>query len=153
MSKKKDAAGKGGKTKFPKSIAGIKIPKAVRQSGTAAIELAQSPEGRKVLSASLAAAAAAISANNRTRSAAMGAASEAGKATSDAAHAASDSAARIAAALIGIAGVAAERFFGGGDGAAKSARTDQADAQPEAAQARKPAKADAEFPIPPNGRG
>lgn len=164
MGKKKDAAAKSGKRKFPKSIAGIKIPKAVRQSGAAALDLAQSPEGRKILSAGLAAAAAAVTANSRVRGAAVQGATDAGKATADAANAAGDGAARIGTALMGIAGLAAERFFGGlGSEATKTAAapepaaTDAGTARPEPKTdgSRRPAasaKAESEFPLPPNGR-
>lgn len=114
MAKTKDAdAGSAKrKMKIPKEIAGVKIPKTLRDSGKAAMKLAQNPMARELLSAGLIATAAAVTANSRARKAARQSGKEAGEALSGAASAASDSATRIGAALVGAAEMAAQRFFG-----------------------------------------
>jgi len=104
-------AGKSAKTKIPKQIAGVKIPKSLRDSGKAAIKLSQNPAARELLSAGLMAAATAIAANSRARKAAMDSGQQAKDAMGDAVHSASDSATKIGAALVGAASVAAQRFF------------------------------------------
>ena len=177
MGKKKDAAAKASakskKTKIPKTIAGVTIPKTLRDSGKAAVKLAQNPVARELLTAGLAAAATAIAANGRARKAATDAGRAAADATGEAASTAGDSAARIGAALAGVAGVAAQRFLGlGEDQVAKpapAATETEASAEPDApvdaapvdaapvraAQPRKAATKSAaatEFPLPPNGR-
>lgn len=104
-------AGKSAKTKIPKHFAGVKIPKALRESGKAAIRLSQDPAARELLSAGLMAAATAIAANSRARKVAMDGGQQAKDAMGEAVHSASDSATKIGAALIGAASVAAQRFF------------------------------------------
>lgn len=104
-------AGKSAKTKIPKQFAGVKIPKALRESGKAAIKLSQDPAARELLSAGLMAAATAIAANSRARTAAMDGGQQAKDAMGEAVHSASDSATKIGAALIGAANLAAQRFF------------------------------------------
>jgi hypothetical protein len=49
-------------TKIPKRIAGVKLPKELRRMGNAAIEKAQTPQGREMIAAGLSIAAAAASA-------------------------------------------------------------------------------------------
>ena len=166
MAKKKGADAKAdkpkSKTKIPKQIAGVKIPKTLRDSGKAAMKLAQNPVARELLSAGLVAAAAAVAANSRARKAAIDGGRDAADAVTGAATTASSSAAMIGAALVDAAGTAAERFFkvkDGKDGRVEPAAT--AAAKPEAAraastaQARKAAKSAAasDFPLPTNGKG
>lgn len=139
MGKKKDADGKVSKAKsskakskikIPKQIAGVTIPKTLRDSGKAAIKLAQNPAARELLSAGLVAAAAAVAANSRARKAAVDGGREAADAMGEATAKASDSAAKFSAALAGAAGIAAQRFFGlGDDGTAKPVPTDAASAK------------------------
>lgn len=50
-------AKKQGKTKVPKAIAGVKVPKELRKAARALIELAQDPLAREIASAALVAAA------------------------------------------------------------------------------------------------
>jgi len=163
MAKKNGADAKAdkpkSKTKIPKQIAGVKIPKTLRDSGKAAMKLAQNPVARELLSAGLVAAAAAVSANSRARKAAVDGGREAADAVSGAATTASSSAAMIGAALVDAAGTAAERFLGAKGG--KAEPVVEAAPQPEAAgtaktaqtrKAGKPAAA-SEFPLPPNGSG
>lgn len=133
MGKKKDPDGKAPKTKskikIPKQIAGVTIPKTLRDSGKAAIKLAQNPAARELLSAGLVAAATAVAANSRARKAAMDGGREAADAMGEATAKASDSAAKFSAALAGAAGIAAQRFFGlGDDQKAKPAPADGASA-------------------------
>jgi hypothetical protein len=58
MAKKKDKSGK--KTKAPKTVAGIKLPKDLRKPLEAALHWLQSPLAREVLAAALVAAASAL---------------------------------------------------------------------------------------------
>ncbi|WP_254603207.1 hypothetical protein [Sphingomonas bacterium] len=59
------------KTKIPKRIAGVKLPKDLRKTGEAILERANSPQGREMLAAGLTMAAAAASAAvTRSRAAA-----------------------------------------------------------------------------------
>lgn len=107
-------ASRKARIKIPKQIAGVKIPKALRDSGKAAIRMAQDPGTRAMMSAGLMAAATAVAANARARNA--GAANPtpdaAAKTMSDATQAAAETAQQIGAALIGAASEAAQRFFG-----------------------------------------
>lgn len=66
------------KVKIPKRITGVKIPKAVRQAGNAALKLAEQPAVSETVAAALLAAAAALRDPPATKRAA-GAAGEAGK--------------------------------------------------------------------------
>ena len=50
------------KTKIPKRIAGVKLPKELRRTGEAILEKANSPQGREMLAAGLTMAAAAATA-------------------------------------------------------------------------------------------
>ncbi len=50
------------KTKIPKRIAGVKLPKELRKTGEAILEKANSPQGREMLAAGLTMAAAAATA-------------------------------------------------------------------------------------------
>ena len=50
------------KTKIPKRIAGVKLPKELRKTGEAILERANSPQGREMLAAGLTMAAAAATA-------------------------------------------------------------------------------------------
>ncbi len=112
MSKNKASAGKSGAKKIPKRIAGVKIPKGLRDSGNAAVKLAQSPMARELLSAGLAAAAAAVAANTRARKAAEQGGEDAMGGFADVADAATNSAGEIKAAFVEAAGVA-QQFFSG----------------------------------------
>lgn len=166
MGKKKQAEGKSKakKTKIPKEIAGVRIPKTLRDSGKAAVKLAQNPIARELLSAGLAAAATAIAANTRARKAAADGGAGVAGAVNEAASAASDGAAKVGAAILDAAGDAAQRFFGLNEAAAKPdmATPDAESVEPapvappvKAAQPRKtpPPKPEptTEFPLPPNG--
>lgn len=181
MGKKKKAEAKASKakaTKIPKQIAGVKIPKSLRDGGKAAVKLAQNPVARELLSAGLMAAATAVAANSRARAAAANGGRDAADAVNDIATTASDNAAKIGMALVGAAGSAAQRFFGLNEGApaktadapqasaaaspskatqprkgtAQSGAATQAAATAQAAAPAKPEPAD-EFPLPPNGGG
>lgn len=110
MAKNKSGGGKAG-AKIPKRIAGVKIPKGLRDSGDAAVKLAQSPMARELLSAGLAAAAAALAANSRARKAAQQSGAEATDAFAQAAGTARESASKIGAAFVEAAGAAAQRLF------------------------------------------
>jgi hypothetical protein len=156
MGKKKDAAkADKSKTKIPKQIAGVKIPKTLRDGGKAAMKLAQNPVARDLLSAGLVAAATAVAANSRARKAAVDGTREAADTMAGAAATASTSAAKIGAALVDAAGSAAERFLGlTPDG---STEQPAATAQPQTVAApvkpaapKRPAKpaAASEFPLP-----
>lgn len=85
MAKGDKKAGKGkdkDKTKVPKRVAGVKVPKAVRQAGRTALKLAEQPIVSETVAAALLAAAAALRdppATKRAAGAAAGAAGEAGK--------------------------------------------------------------------------
>lgn len=144
------------KTKIPKQIAGVKIPKTLRDSGKAAMKLAQNPVARELLSAGLVAAAAAVAANSRARKAAMDGGRDAADAVTGAAATATSSAAMIGAALVEAAGTAAERFLSGKtDATVETGATAEAVRPAKPAQAKKSAKpvAPSEFPLPSNGKG
>lgn len=68
------------KIKIPKRITGVKVPKAVRQAGNAALKLVEKPAVSETVAAALLAAAAALRDPPATRRAA-GVAGEAGKGT------------------------------------------------------------------------
>lgn len=108
----KDKAGeKSRKTKIriPKEIAGVKIPKSLRDSGKAAIRMAQDPSTRAMVSAGLMAAASMMAARKQAqRNTASGEATSMG----EAAESAANTAQQIGVALIGAAETAAQRFFG-----------------------------------------
>jgi len=155
MGKKKDAAkADKSKTKIPKQIAGVKIPKTLRDGGKAAMKLAQNPVARDLLSAGLVAAATAVAANSRARKAAVDGTREAADTMAGAAATASTSAAKIGAALVDAAGTAAERFLGLTPEAAEQPATtaqphaEAAPVKPTAPKrAAKPVTA-SEFPLP-----
>lgn len=70
------------KVKIPKRITGVKVPKAVRQAGNAALKLAEQPAVSETVAAALLAAAATLRdppAARRAPGAASGPAGEAGK--------------------------------------------------------------------------
>ena len=181
MSKKKNAeakASKASKTKIPKQIAGVKIPKTLRDSGKAALKLAQNPVAREMLSAGLMAAATAVAANSRARAAAANGGRDAADAMNDAATKASDNAAKIGLALATAAGSAAQRFFGLNEDAPAKTEDAQPPEEPAAVPTPKPTQprkgsaqaaartaasaqaaapdgpaASDEFPVPPNSGG
>lgn len=174
MAKKKDAGGKADKPRsksaIPKQIAGVKIPKTLRDSGKAAMKLAQNPVARELLSAGLIAAATAVTANSRARKAALDGGRDAADAVSGAAATASDNAAKLGAALVDAAGNAAQRFLNG-DKAAKTKSATARKAKPaskakasgtrtakpaKSAEAKKPAKPRGKksvSPVSPSGQG
>lgn len=127
MAKDKLAGGKKG-PKIPKQIAGVKVPKGLRDSGKAAVKFAQSPMARELLSAGLVAAAAAVAANSRARKAAQQSGAEASDAFAKAADTAAESASKIGAAFVAAAGAAAQRLFATGDDKAASRRDEGATA-------------------------
>lgn len=107
----KDKAGKRAKAdktgpKIPKHIAGVKIPKSLRDSGKAAIKLAQNPMARELLAAGLVAAASAVALKSQAKRRDETKAKPAGAADS-----VNENIADIGAALVGVAGAAAQRFF------------------------------------------
>lgn len=118
----KDKSKRGGKSgmKIPKEIAGVRIPKALRDSGKVALKLAQTPAARELLSAGLLAAAAAVSAKSRSRNAGAAATTDPAANLADVANMAADNAGKIGAAFVSAASEAAQRFF------AKDAPTPQA---------------------------
>lgn len=93
---------------FPKYIAGVKVPKALRDQGRAAAQLAQSPLARELLTAGLAAAAAAVVANDKSRKKIK----DAGQGAVDAAGDVAAGAGRIGAAITAAATDAVQRLFG-----------------------------------------
>lgn len=139
MAKDKTAGGKKG-PRIPKQIAGVKVPKGLRDSGKAAVKFARSPMARELLSAGLVAAAAAVAANSRARKAAQQSGAEASDAFAKAADTAAESASKIGAAFVEAAGAAAQRLFASGkDGAANaSAPVDQAKAASKVVDAPPP---------------
>jgi hypothetical protein len=72
------------KVKVPKRIAGVKVPKSVRQAGKSALKLAERPAVSETVAAALLAAAAALRDPPATRRAAGAAADAAGEAGQDA---------------------------------------------------------------------
>ena len=82
MAKGDGKKGKMDKIKVPKKIAGVKVSKAVRKAGKAAIKLAETPAVSETVAAALLAAAAALRdppATKRGAKAAVDAAGEAGE--------------------------------------------------------------------------
>lgn len=83
MAKGDRKANKGkDRVKVPKRIAGVKVPKSVRDAGKRALKLAEQPAVSETVAAALLAAAAALRdppATKRAAGAAAGAAGEAGK--------------------------------------------------------------------------
>jgi hypothetical protein len=65
MAKKKDKA-----PKLPKKVGGVKLPKELRKSAKAAIEIAQNPVARELVSAAVAAGAAALAKGKLAKAAA-----------------------------------------------------------------------------------
>lgn len=115
MAKDKSGGKSGAKAaKIPKQIAGVKIPKGLRDSGNAAMKLAQSPMARELLSAGLAAAAAAVVANGRARKTAQQSGEEIKDTMSGAVNAAAESAGKIGTAFVEAASVAAQQIFAAG---------------------------------------
>lgn len=57
---KRDGAKKAGKTKLPKRVGGVKLPKQLRKSASIMADIAQNPIARDVVSAALVAGAAAL---------------------------------------------------------------------------------------------
>jgi hypothetical protein len=72
------------KVKVPKRIAGVKVPKSVREAGKSALKLAERPAVSETVAAALLAAAAALRDPPATRRAAGAAADAAGEAGQDA---------------------------------------------------------------------
>ncbi|HEX8063473.1 MAG TPA: hypothetical protein VF535_09665 [Allosphingosinicella sp.] len=72
------------KVKIPKRIAGVKVPKSVREAGRQALKLAEQPAVSETVAAALLAAAAALRDPPATRRAAGAAAEAAGDAGQDA---------------------------------------------------------------------
>src|SRR5687767_5300198 len=77
---KKGAKKDGDKVKIPKRVAGVKIPKSVRDAGKSALKLAESPAVSETVAAALLAAAAALRDPPATKRAAGAAADAAGAA-------------------------------------------------------------------------
>jgi len=104
--KKKKAA------KLPKRLAGVKIPKAIRRSGGALLQQANTPLGRELIAAGLVAAGAALAKKDEVRRAAKAAANQA----EDTAEDAAELGARMASQIGGVVGAAAnaalDRLFG-----------------------------------------
>ena len=94
------------KTKIPKRIAGVKLPKELRKTGEAILEKANSPAGREMLAAGLTmAAAAATAAVARSRQ-------QAAEAKPDAAgHPGTPDPMAFATAIGGMAEAALGKFF------------------------------------------
>ncbi|MGH6614982.1 hypothetical protein [Sphingomonas sp.] len=101
---KKDKSAKAGKaTKLPKQIAGIKVPKELRKSGAALLEKANSPVGREMIAAGIAAV---VTAAARSRAGGKVAA----KAT-DATAKAAQAGAQDARDLVDAIGTVMQRLF------------------------------------------
>jgi hypothetical protein len=108
------------KSKLPKKIGGVRIPKKVRKQGSELLAKVNTPLGRELIAAGLVAAGAAIASKSEVRKAARRAAGEA--------EDAGELGARMAGQIGGIVGAAAnaalDRFFG--------ARAGEAGGEPEA---------------------
>lgn len=117
MAKAKTGGGSKGTGKIPKTVAGVKIPKTLRDTGKAAVKLAQNPVARELLSAGLIAAAAAVTANTRARKAVKQGGKDTADALGEAATGAAQNASKLGTAIIDAAGNAAERFLGAGSAA------------------------------------
>jgi len=98
---------KGKKDKKGKKAGKTKLPKALRASGDAVAEWAQSPIARELLAAGLVAVASAIADNKKLRAKAKRGADDAGEITTDAAAMTSQLGAMLAAAATD----AAQRLF------------------------------------------
>lgn len=111
MAKDKASGGKSTSRagKIPKQIAGVKIPKGLRDTGNAALKLAQSPAGRELLAAGLAAAAAAVAANSRVRRTAQQSGREFNDTMTGAVDAAAQSAGKIGTAFVEAVSAAARQ--------------------------------------------
>lgn len=72
-------AKKAKKSKIPKEIAGVKVPKELRKAGGAAARLIDSPLAGELMAAAFVAAAAALSQNDKARSGAAAASDAAGE--------------------------------------------------------------------------
>lgn len=155
MAKDKTSGRKKG-PKIPKQIAGVKIPKGLRDSGKAAVKFAQSPMARELLSAGMVAAAAAVAANSRARKTARQSGSEASDAFAQATNAAAESASQIGAAFVEAAGAAAQRLFGTGATAeqpqAAGGKSDVSVPEEEDSSASRVAEAPPTQPDPPATR-
>lgn len=93
------------KTKIPKTVAGVRVPKVLRQAGPALVEFLHTDAGRMALAAALTAAADAL-VRNRPSAAAV---ARAGEATLDAGAEAADRTRDLAGAAAGVvAGAVAE---------------------------------------------
>jgi len=88
-----------------------KLPKALREAGQRAAELAQNPVARSMLAAGLVTAAAALTSSQKVRSSVK----QAGKDAADTAEAAGDSAAKIGAAIVTAATDAVRRLMATGN--------------------------------------
>jgi hypothetical protein len=103
MAKDKEMGGKKGNARgsLPNRIAGIKLPKSLRNSGSQAIHWAASPTGRETLGGLLVAAAAALAGSRRAREAVGDSAREAASGASRVGHALADAATEVARRVTG----------------------------------------------------
>ena len=75
--KKGDKSGKSDKSKTPKKVAGVKVPKALRNQGDTIASLITSPVARELLADALIAVAGVLAGNKKTREAVADAGSQA----------------------------------------------------------------------------
>ena len=94
--------------KLPKRVAGVKIPKAIRASGGALLQQANTPLGRELIAAGLVAAGAALAKKDEIRRAAGTAVGE----TEDAAELGARMASQIGDVVGAAANAALDRLFG-----------------------------------------
>jgi hypothetical protein len=102
---KKAKKSKGGK--LPKTLAGVRIPRALRSAGPALVEFAQSDLGRMVIASALTAAADTL-ARSRPGAAAL---ARTGEAASDAGAGARDAAGAAAGLVAGVVAEAARHVL------------------------------------------
>lgn len=100
MSKSKS---KGKKSKFPKKIAGIKVPKVLRKSGGSLAELLETPTGREVVAGALVAVAGSLVGSEKVRDVLASGGHNLAQSGREAGHAGSD---LVSSAVRGVAEVA-----------------------------------------------
>jgi hypothetical protein len=98
------------KAALPKKVAGVKVPKEIRNSGSLA-QLVTSPLARELVADALIAVAGVLAGNKRTREAVTGAGAKAGAAAMDAGASAKDAAQTATGAVAEVVTEAARRIL------------------------------------------
>ncbi len=120
---------KAKKSKLPKKIAGVKVPKELRDAGGMLFKIAQDPNAREV---ALAAVTAALAARKDTRKAARKAVAETGEATAKAGKATSWIGPALTAAAVEAGRLLLDAYEKGG----KAAAVEQDDVSEEGANGK-----------------